>query len=80
MSWISFSESDMSSFVSSPSFSRFFIADNASLRTFLIAMGPFSASALAFFVKSMRDSSVSGGMIILITSPATVGFIPRSDF
>ena len=30
--------------------------------------------------KSIRDSSVNGGIIILITSPATVGFIPISDF
>ena len=53
---------------------------NESLLMFLIATLAFSASFLARLVRSFLDSSVSGGMIILKTSPATVGLIPKSDF
>src|SRR5690625_4912479 len=49
----------------------------ASLRAFLILTLAFSVSALAIFDNSIRLSSVSGGIFIMIKSPLLDGAKPK---
>jgi hypothetical protein len=60
-----------------PSFWYFFRRSTPSRRALRMLMRAFSPSALDFFTRSLRRSSVSGGTMMRMISPLFCGVNPR---